>query len=196
MPSCEGGWGVGGVLRPAQLTQSPTWIITGSRCLRKTRVERERQRWQMLQSCIRYWFETTSALLWLQPVSTRSWSFTLPAHFSLKTQKAAFQSRRTEIETFGNDDAHDLLLIGSFRSGRGLHRSSGYRHINREKTTSISLGSAEHNVENQLQAFLTLLSLLTAVVQLNPAFYDDTTVYVCRRASELRHFTLHQHTHA
>ena len=41
------------------------------------------------------------------------------------------------------------------------------------ETTSVG-----HNMDNQLQAWLTLLSLLTAVVKLNSAFYNDTTAYM------------------
>ena len=41
-----------------------------------------------------------------------------------------------------------------------------------------SANSVESNMYNQLQVSLTLLSLLTAVLQLNPAFYNGTTVYM------------------
>ena len=49
----------------------------------------------------------------------------------------------------------------------------------RKQSTLASATSVEHNIDNQLQGELTLLSVLAAVVQLNSAFYNKRTTNTC-----------------
>lgn len=77
-------------------------------------------------------------------------------------------------------------LLGLFSHNVFFHDSSRTYHLTffrkeNKRQTSASTINAECDMNNELQVFLTSLSLLATVVQVNSAFWNATTVYIHRR---------------